>query len=136
MTARNVRMLLVLDADQFVVGLITACDTQGQRPIEWLHDRGGNYADLRVSDLMTVIQDTDTLDLRDVLAAEVGHIIATLKAWGRQHAVVTERNPITGATYIRGIFSATQIGRQLGIAVQPFDIETMFANLDLTLRGE
>jgi hypothetical protein len=89
-----------------------------------------------VSDLMTAIQDTNTLDLRDVLTAEVGHIIATLKAWGRQHALVTERNPITGATDIRGIFSATQIGRQLGIAVQPSDIATMFANLELTIRDE
>ena len=135
MMARNVRLLLVIGADQTVVGLISALDTQGERPIQWLHDRGGKYADLRVGDLMIAAQDIDILELKDVLFAEVGHIVATLKAWGRQHALVAERDSSTGATLIRGIFSATQIGRQLGVAVQPFDVANTFAEIERTLAG-
>ena len=102
MMARNVRLLLVVAADQSVVGLITARDTHGERPIQWLHDSGGRHADLRV---------------------------ASLKAWGRQHALVAEQDAASGVIRIRGIFSATQIGRQLGVAVQPFDVAVTFADI-------
>jgi len=56
-------------------------DTQGERAIQWLHDRGG----------------------KQVAAS--------------------------GVTRIRGIFSATQIGRQLSVAVQPFDVAATFADI-------
>jgi len=135
MMARNVRLLLVVAADQSVVGLITARDTQGERPIQWLHDRGGKRTDLRVSDLMIRTEDIDMLDMKDVLHAEVGHIVASLEAWGRQHALVAERDARTGFTRIRGIFSATQIGRQLGVAVQPFDVAVTFADIARALAG-
>ncbi|MGD0505446.1 MAG: CBS domain-containing protein [Steroidobacteraceae bacterium] len=129
MMARNVRLLLVVAPDQSVVGLITARDTQGERPIQWLHDRGSKYTDLRVSDLMINTEDMDVLDIKDVLHSEVGHIVASLKAWGRQHALVAEQDAVSGVSRIRGIFSATQIGRQLGVAVQPFDVAVTFADI-------
>ena len=135
MMARNVRLLLVVAADQSVVGLITARDTHGERPIQWLHDRGGKRTDLRVSDLMIRTDDIDVLDMKEVLHAEVGHIVASLEAWGRQHALVAEPDAVTGFTRIRGIFSATQIGRQLGVAVQPFDVAVTFADIARALAG-
>jgi len=133
MIARGVRLLLVVAADQSVLGLITARDTQGERPIQWLHHRGGKHADLRVRDLMIATQNIDVLDIKDVLHAEVGHIVASLKSWGRQHALVTELDAVEGITRIRGIFSATQIGRQLGVAVQPFDVAVTFADIEQAL---
>lgn len=133
MIARNVRLLLVVAPDQSVVGLITARDTQGEKPIQWLHDRGGRHADLRVADMMCRVEDMDVIDIRDVLHAEVGHILATLHAWGRQHAVVGETDPVSGRQRIRGIFSATQIGRQLGVAVQTFDVAVTFADIERAL---
>lgn len=135
MMARNVRLLLVVDEDQSVVGLITARDTQGERPIQWLHDRGGKYSDLRVNDLMIGAEDIDILDMKDVLRAEVGHIVATLETCRRQHALVAEQDPTTRRTIIRGIFSATQIGRQLGVAVRPFDVAQTFADISRALAG-
>lgn len=135
MMARNVRLLLVVREDHAVIGLITARDTQGEKPIQWLNARGGKYADLLVGDLMIGVEDIDLIDVRDVLHAEVGHVVATLKAIGRQHALVAEADPLTGVTRIRGIFSATQIGRQLGMAVQPFDIAHTFADIERALAG-
>jgi hypothetical protein len=88
-----------------------------------------------VSDLMIRTEDIDMLDMKDVLHAEVGHIVASLEAWGRQHALVAERDALTGLTRIRGIFSATQIGRQLGVAVQPFDVAVTFADIARALAG-
>jgi len=135
MMARNVRLLLVIAPDHSVVGLITARDTQGERAVQWLHDRGGKHTDLRVSDLMIRTEDIDVLDIKDVLHSEVGHIVASLEAWGRQHALVVEQDAVNRVTRIRGIFSATQIGRQLGVAVQPFDVAVTFADIARALAG-
>jgi hypothetical protein len=46
---------------------------------------------------------------------QVGHIVATLQALARQHALVVEVDPQTKAQCVRGIFSTTQISKQLGV---------------------
>jgi CBS domain containing-hemolysin-like protein len=133
MVSRGVRLLFVSGPHGELVGLITARDTGGERPIRLLNERGGKFGDLRVADLMIPRAEIDILDLADVLHAEVGHVVATLKASGRQHALVAERDPTTNTTRIRGVFSATQIGRQLGIAVQPFEVAKTFAEIERAL---
>jgi hypothetical protein len=133
MIARGVRLLFVVEGNGELLGLITARDTQGERPIQLLHDRGEKFGDLHVADLMIPRTEIDLIDLADVLRAEVGHVVATLKAWGRQHALVADRDPSTGAVRVRGIFSATQIGRQLGVAVQPFEVARTFAEIERAL---
>ena len=132
MIASGVRLLIVVEAER-VLGLITARDTQGERPIQIVHERGVRYPDLRVRDLMAPLEAMDLLDLGRVMHAEVGDVVSTLKNWGRQHALVGEKDPTTGATCIRGIFSATQIGRQLGLQVQTFDVARTFAEIQAAL---
>lgn len=132
MIARGVRLLIVTEAEQ-VLGLITARDTQGERPIQMVHERGVRYDDLRVRDLMAPLESMDLLELGRVMHAEVGDIVATLKNWGRQHALVGQKDPATGAMRIRGVFSATQIGRQLGLQVQTFDVARTFADIQSVL---
>jgi CBS domain-containing protein len=117
MIAHGVRLLIVVEAER-VLGLITARDTQGERPVQIVRERRLRFDDLRVRDLMAPLETMDLLELGRVMHAEVGDIVATLKNWGRQHALVGESDPTTGATRIRGVFSATQIGRQLGLPVQ------------------
>jgi hypothetical protein len=133
MIARGVRLLFVLGPQREFVGLITARDTSGERPIKLLHDRGEKFGDLRVADLMVPRAEIDVLQLTDVLHAEVGHIVATLKSMGRQHALVADTDPADGGARIRGVFSATQIGRQLGIAVQTFEVARTFAEIERVL---
>lgn len=135
MIARGVRLLIVVEADQ-VLGLITARDTQGERPIQIVRERGVRHETLRVRDLMAPLESMDLLDLGRVMHAEVGDIVATLKNWGRQHALVGERDPATGVMRIRGIFSATQIGRQLGLQVHTFDVARTFAELQAALTKD
>ena len=47
MISRGVRLLLVVNRDDEVIGLITARDTQGERPIQIVQDRGGKFAHYR-----------------------------------------------------------------------------------------
>jgi CBS domain-containing protein len=133
MIARGVRLLLVVDHYQVIQGVITAHDTMGERPINLLHDRGGRHRELHVADLMTERPAMQVLDMADVLRAEVGHIVATLKNCARQHALVVERDRMTGDDYVRGIFSATQIGRQLGVAIPIFEVANSFAEIEAAL---
>ncbi|MDP2169385.1 MAG: CBS domain-containing protein [Rhodocyclaceae bacterium] len=130
MISRGVRLLLVVDRDDIVLGLITSRDTLGEKPIKLIKAQGGKHSDLLVSDLMCPRDDIDLVSINDVLHATVGDIVATLKNLKRQHALVGERNPITKQTRIRGIFSATQIGRQLGAAVQTFEVSTTFSEIE------
>jgi len=132
MISRGVRLLFVVEGDE-VIGLITARDTQGEKPIKLVQERGLRFPDLTVRDVMVTREQIDLLDAAEVLRAEVGHIVATLEAWGRQHALVGERDPVTDQTRIRGIFSATQIGRQLGVPVQTFEVAKTFAEIKLAL---
>lgn len=133
MVDRGVRLLLVIDEQDGVVGLITARDTQGERPIKFTHERGVRHGDIQVRDLMVPASAIDLLDMHRVMNAQVGDIVATLKAWGRQHALVGATDPETGQTRIRGMFSATQIGRQLGLQVQTFDVAHTFAEIQAVL---
>lgn len=109
----GVRTLLVLDDTDKVVGLITATDILGEKPIRFLQTMGGTHADIMVRDIMTSARELEVLDMDLVTKAKVGEVLATLKKTGRQHALVIEAN-IDGSQTVRGLFSSTQIARQLG----------------------
>lgn len=135
MIARGVRLLLVLRPGGGIAGLITARDTMGERPIKLVQMHGGAHHSLKVGDCMTPIAHIEVLAMSDVLRAEVGHIVATLKNGGRQHALVIDSDPVTGDDMIRGIFSITQIGRQMGMALQAFEVATTFAEIEAALAA-
>jgi len=134
MVARGVRLLLVNNISGEILGLITARDTMGERPIKLLQQNGGKHGDLTVRDCMTPADKIEALALNDVLHAEVGHIVATLKNSGRQHALVIGPDA-NGEELIRGIFSITQIGRQLGMTLEVFDVAKTFAEIEATLTA-
>ncbi len=136
MIARGVRALLVINDEENVIGIITARDLMGERPAEAIRSLGIGYGDLRVRDIMTGEDDIEVLSLNDVLHAHVGDIVETLKHSGRQHALVIEDDPITEKPMIRGIFSASQIARQLGIPLQTSELSQTFAEIDHAIRTQ
>ena len=133
MIARGVRLLLVVDVTGAVLGLITAHDIVGEKPVNLLHEKGGKHDALTVADLMVPTGAIDVLDIDVVRRVEVGHVIATLKEAGRQHALVVDRDPLTHEEFVRGIFSATQIGRQLGMPIATFEVAHTFAEIEAEL---
>jgi len=135
MIARRVRLLLVVNATGLIEGLISARDTMGEKPVKILQDRrGATYEDLIVADLMIPRKSIDVLDIEVVLKAEVGAVIETLKQNGRQHALVLENEPVSGQEIVRGIFSATQIARQLGVPLPIFEVAQTFAEITSALE--
>jgi len=129
MVERGVRLLFVLDDDASIVGLITTTDLLGEKPMRVTATRGVTHAELIVADLMTPAARLDSLTFQDVSQMRVGHIVATLKAIRRQHLLVSEAD----GKRVRGIFSATQLARQLGMPLQTFEVAQTFADIEAAL---
>ena len=114
MITRGVRLLLVVDDLETVLGVITATDLFGERPMLVATGRGLRRDELTVADVMTPAAQVEVISFADVEGARVGHVLETLRRAGRQHALVVESGP---RTVVRGIFSLSQIARQLGVAL-------------------
>jgi predicted transcriptional regulator len=138
MTARGVRALFVVDDTRHVVGIITSTDTLGEKPMRFAHAHGIRHGEVLVRDIMTPSDRLEILASSAVEQARVGDVIATLRLAVRQHALVVEAN--SGALHnertITGIFSLTQIARQLGIAPQQVhDIARTFAEIEAVIAS-
>ncbi len=132
MIQRGVRLLLVVDQDRKVLGVITANDVVGEKPVQIAVQQGLHRDEVLVRNIMTPCASLQVLDMEQVRAAEVGHIVATLKQAGRQHTLVVDRSE-RGDRRLRGIFSTTQIVRQLGMNIQPSGVASTFAEIEAQL---
>lgn len=125
----GVRLLLVVEAGA-VVGLITARDLMGEKPIRAAAERQIPRDAVTVAMCMVPQPQIEVLDYDEVLRSTVEEIVLTLRHSGRQHALVLETD---GGPRVRGIFSATRIGRQLGVDVTPGEIAHTFAEIEKLL---
>lgn len=128
MIANGVRMLLVVDIHNFVIGLITATDILGEKPVRIVQERGIDRTEVLVGDIMTPRERMEAVDMRDLAHARVGHVVATLRAMGRRHALVVETDD-SGRQSVRGLFSATQVEKQLGTSIETTEVARNFAEV-------
>jgi CBS-domain-containing membrane protein len=112
MISRGVRLLVVVDERETVLGVVTATDILGERAMLVATERGLRRDELTVADVMVPAERVEAIAAADVAAARVGHVLETLRRAGRQHALVLDAE-----RRVCGIFSLTQIARQLGVAV-------------------
>ena len=131
MITRGVRLLLVADDHEKVLGLITAADLLGERPMRVATERGLRRDELTVGDIMLDAEHVDVLALAQVEAARVGHVVETLRRAGRQHALVVDAERM-----VRGIFSLSQIERQLGIAIPAVagEVARTFSEIEAAIK--
>ena len=129
MILRGVRLLFVLDEGGAIVGVLTATDLMGEKPLRVVQSRGARHAELLVGEIMTPASRLEAIPLQDVAQMRVGHIVATLKAVRRQHLMVSEE----GGRLVRGLFSASQVARQLGVQLQTFQVAETFAEVEAVL---
>jgi CBS-domain-containing membrane protein len=111
MKTHQVKMLFVIDHNENIIGLLTYSDLSGQRILDSEKELSIPASEMCILDIMTGIDTIDVLDYETIKTAQVGNIVQTLKQLNRQHILVLEND--LGVKKIRGIFSSTQIGRQL-----------------------
>ena len=134
MIHRGVRMLFVIDAAQHLLGVVTASDLCGEKPVLASQYRGVPRHELLVDHLMTPVEKMEAVSMSEVSHAEVGHIVATLKESGRQHAIAIEQDA-SGHQVLRGIFSSTQLARQLGVQFGTTEVARTFAEIEAAIAG-
>lgn len=135
MIRHSVRLLLVIDDRESILGLVTATDILGEKPLQFIQKSGGRREDVLVRNIMTQQEKLEVLCMKDVAAAKVGHVVATLKKCGRQHALVVDTEAPEQTQRVRGIFSASQISKLLGMEIQTSEIAQTFAEIQAQLAG-
>lgn len=143
MRSRGVRLLLVVDERDAVLGVLTTADILGEKPTQLAVERGGRRDELTVADLMTPREWVEVLELAAVQGARVGHVMETLRRAGRQHALVVDSEHVAPRTALErpvertmvcGIFSLSQVARQLGVAApQAGEVARTFAEIEAAL---
>ncbi len=134
MIKEGIRLLFVVNRNQNILGLITATDILGEKPIQFLQITRGRRKDITVADIMVPQGKIDVLEFSAVSRSKVGDIVETLKKAGRQHTLVIERPDPSQNKTVRGIFSLNQIARQLGIDLQAFEVANTFAEIAQIMR--
>jgi CBS domain-containing protein len=129
----GVRLLFVTNPQGNVLGLITSTDIQGEKPLQFLKESHVRREEILVRDIMTPVEQLEVMLLADVMKACVGDIVETLRRCGRGHALVIAEDPHRHGLAIRGLFSVTQISRQLGVAIETVEVATTFAELGAAL---
>lgn len=131
MIRRGVRSLIVVDAAERVVGIVTATDVLGEQPIQAALEKALPRAEVPVRDIMTPLERMEALPIESLLDARIGHVVATLQRAGRQHALVVDAGP--QGDVIRGTFSLTQIAAELGIILESAPVAASFAEVEAAL---
>jgi CBS-domain-containing membrane protein len=132
MMQRGVRMLLALDEQQHLAGIITTNDILGEKPVAVAQERRIHHGDILVADVMTPAGRLEAFDMHVVQSARVGEIVASLQHARRHHALVVQESA-GGKGEVRGIFSLSQIARQLGMALQLPAEASSFAEIEAAL---
>jgi CBS domain-containing protein len=143
MISRGVRLLLVIDVRDTVLGLLTATDVLGEKALRVATERGMRRGELTAGDLMTPAEQVQVIALADVEGARVGHVLETLRRAGRQHALVVDHEVVAASSphdrplhraMVRGIFSLSQLARQLGLLLpQAGEVARTFAEIEAAL---
>ncbi len=134
MLVRGVRLLLVVGESNKIAGVVTAVDILGEKPVLVAQERQSRRSDLRIADIMVPVNKMEALGIEDVKKACVGNIVATLKSDGRAHAIVVGRGQ-DGRQSLLGIFSASQIARQLGVQIHTHEMARTFAEIEAVITG-
>lgn len=113
MKVDGVKSLLVINEENAIIGLVSARGIQGARPGIIAQQNGINLSEVTVGLAMVPYDQIDTINLEYLSNARVGHIVRLLHEKGINYLLVVENLKFGNGEIVRGIFSASRIGRQL-----------------------
>lgn len=133
MIACGVRLLFVADSSNALLGLVTYNDINGEKPVRYLRENGGNREEISAHDIMTPLIQLEALEIADIPSARVGDIVETMKSTGRQHILVVE-NHADGAKTVAGLFSSTHIEKRLELKIELSSRANTFSELERAIN--
>lgn len=109
----GVRCAFAVDeAQQLVVGLITAYDIMGEKPMRYMQNMGSNRAQVQAKDLMLRLADWRVVDIGQIERSTVGAVARLFEDSSLTHIAVMETDE-RGAQRLRGLLSAAHVRRVL-----------------------
>lgn len=131
----KVRLLFVVNYSDQILGIITAQDILGEKPIQFANENNIKRSEITVKDIMTPADQIEVIEIKTLSQATIADVIETLRHKKKQHILVVDYQGPHGEKMVRGIFSLNQIARQLGIPVKTFDIADTLAELAKVLQS-
>lgn len=95
-----------------MVGLITAYDITGEKPIQCAQSRAIQRREVLVRDIMQEISDCRVVDIKQIEIATVGAVSDMFAKYRLTHVPVMETSE-SGAQRLRGLLSAARVRRLL-----------------------
>jgi len=111
--ACGLNLLLVIDQQENIVGLVSSEDILGEKPIKITQERRIERSKILVKMVMTKQQDILALDLESLSHARLANIINTLKKHNQHYALVVRILDDGKKQRVRGMFSLLTISKQL-----------------------
>ncbi len=109
----GVHLLLVIDEEDEVVGFITSEHILGEKTIRFINEKRLPRSEVLVRMVMRPQAEVAVLEYVQLEHAKVGHIINTMRA-ARQHYMLVVETDQQNRQIVRGIFSLSLLGKQLG----------------------
>jgi hypothetical protein len=109
----GVRCAFAIDARRWVVvGLITAYDIAGEKPMQYMQSRAMSRREVLVHDIMQEISDCRVVDIKQIELATVSAVSNLFATSRLTHVPVMERTE-SGEQRLRGLLSAAKVQRLL-----------------------
>ena len=130
----GVRAAFVVNAGGGLLGLVTAYDILGEKPIRHLEGMGCSLRSCRrdevsVLDVMEPVDSWMVIDLEDLSAYSVRDVVETFRRTGRTHIPVVERTE-RGTDRLRGLLSAAEVKRATGLSTGGLRIASNFSEIE------
>ena len=130
----GVRSAIVVDERGALLGLVTAYDILGEKPVRLVESTGrtplaAGRARVRVADVMEPVASWQVIDVRELQRATVADVVETLRRLGRTHVPVVERTT-GGDDRLRGLLSAAEVSRRTGADTHGLRPAATFAEIE------
>lgn len=114
MEVSGVHLLLVINENGHFQGIISSEDVWGEKPIKLIQERRVPRDQVLVRAIMVPYTEITAFDFATVKTVHVGHIVKTLAEHKQHYALaVSPSTTNPDMQVIRGIFTASQISKQL-----------------------
>ena len=128
MKTNRIRALMVVDFNEDFVGIITALDLMGRKSMVYANEAGIPRSEVQVRNVMIAKNKLKAIAKDDVDLAKVSDVVTVLKSLHDQHILVVEGEG--DEMVIRGLFSASDFNRALGVKIDAAVFANTFSELE------
>lgn len=111
---------VVINRNDEVVGILPLKDLVGSWPMSLANQRGSSIADITASDVMRPVWSLPTIGFSKLQSLNVDELISVFNELHSDYLLVTDTVAVGAEErVIRGVLSADELSRRLGIQVNP-----------------